>query len=216
MASRKNPASGESMIVLLGVAVAGYFAYINNMFAGLGLPYTTTVPATGTTSATKAMAATTPVGSTASPTAAAVAQAPPLGTTVTSVAAAAAQAAANYPYIICDANTNASLQSTGLQGYSTIQTTDAGLVWLRSDVFNAVNVYNQNNITRLTTQYATAGTTPPASVLQNATNITLAGIKQVMQQQGLSGLGLINARSMFPYNPITGGMGILNAPPSWN
>ena len=57
---RSNPESGTSMLVLLGAAIAVYFAYTSNMFSGLGFPYgTTTNPSTTTTSTTTAAAQTT-------------------------------------------------------------------------------------------------------------------------------------------------------------
>jgi hypothetical protein len=218
MAHRKNPASGESMLVLLGVAVAGYFAYINNMFAGLGLPYsTTTVPTPSSGTAAGALQQGSTSGGSSSTTAAQVAGAPSLGTPVSTAANAQLQAAANYPYII---PTGAIASSSPPPGYQLLNTQDQGNIWVTTAVQNAVSTY-LSGLTATANAACSAWTvsgqplsTCPALVASNPI-MTTTLLKQIISQSGVSGLGFVRAQSVFPYNPISGGMGILNAP-SWN
>lgn len=194
MASKRNPASGESLMILLGVGIVGYFAYINNWLAGLGLPYTTAVAAPATTPVTSA-------------TAAAVSGTPALGTPVTSNSQIAMQVSANYPYII--PLTASSGQQPG--GYSMAADTNTseaptGQLWLRNDVASAVLAWiNANNANGPAT-IGTLFTFP----------VTLSQVQSAMGTAGLHGLGFVRGRSMYPFNPISAGVGILNAPRGWN
>lgn len=206
---KSNPSSSQSMFLVLGAAVAGYFAYINNAFAGMGFPYSTVVPTTPVSgSGAAALSQGNAAGSaTASPAAAAVAAVPPLGTPVTTSDQLTKQVAANYPYIF----PSAAVQGSAPAGYSTATDATAsetgagnGIFYLRNDVANALLPIIGNGAS-LVNLYSF-----PIS------NIGL--VKQIMASKGLSGLGYVNARSSFPYNPIMQGVQIVNTPPhgGWN
>lgn len=108
---------------------------------------------------------------------------PALNTPVSSVAQAAQQSAANYPYIIPASGLFNSLVTTGLSGYMPVVTTDSGAIFVRNDIGKALTTLVNNRLIR-------AGGAQLSS-LMNATDITLSSIQQMMQTQGLSGLGLM-------------------------
>jgi len=212
MARKRNPERGESLLILLGVGVAGYFAYINNWLASIGLPYSTsttvTPPAAGTTAAALQSS---PTSSGASSTAAAVAGAQPLGQPVNSAAAAQLQVAANYPYILVQG----SLQSTTPPSGYQLLNTSSGNIWARNDVYAAVT---SNQMALQAQQQAActafAMTAPPGTPCPAPTvpALTIATVQSIMSSSGLSGLGFTRGRSLFPSNPIMQGSEIVNAP----
>jgi hypothetical protein len=212
MASKRNPASGESLMLLLGAGIVGYFAYINNWLninnwlTGLGLAYSTAVPApaSGSTAATVAS------GGATSTTAAAVAGAPSLGTPVSTIANAQLQAAANYPYII---PTGSLTSSSPPSGYQLLNTQDYGNIWATNAVVSAAQNYVAV-ANAACTAWVAAGN--PVSTCPSRQPMTTTLLQTIISQAGLSGLGFVRGRSMYPFNPITSGVGILNAPRGWN
>lgn len=186
---KQNPGSSE-IIWIAALAGAAYLAY----------EYFLVPNASASTVAAAAAPAAT--GTPTSSPAAAPVVTPALGSTITSVGQAALQSAANYPYIVPDSATNSSLQNTGLTGYTMIITNDAGPVWARNDVYQAVQAAIQALITRATSSYTASGTTVPTAVYQNASAVNLNGqgsnsITAVMSAAGLHGLGLMGLYPLY-------------------
>lgn len=149
----------------LGVAVYGYMnGWFNSFLGGTSTVLAAATPATPTTPATPAAR---PV--------------PVLGTTVTNSTDALAQISANDPYVIPDAATFASMQTVLPSGWASVQTTDKGGVFLRPDVYGAVQSVIQGRLARA------AGA--PVTSLQTAALTNLGEIQRAMTNQGLSGLG---------------------------
>ena len=178
MPRRSNPEHTGNLLLLVGVGVAGYLAYVNGWFSSLfggvtaaAQPLTVTTTGTGTTTAPAASVT-----------------APPLGTTVSSAAQVAAQVAANYPYILPNATTFGAYTSSAPSGYAAFYLTDAGNVLLRQDVASAAN----------------------QQVSSSGVSMSLSDLKTLMQSKGLSGLGFMRGRSLFPTNPILDGAQIVN------
>jgi hypothetical protein len=130
MARKRNPEGNEKLLLIGGIAVAGYLAYTNNLLAGLGLPYTgsTSTPAptpTPTPAPTAASATNNPI--VANKVAA-------VGTVVHSTADVNAQAQANVPYILPDAATVGQAPSGYIQVPIIPQGGSGPMAYLRSDL----------------------------------------------------------------------------------
>jgi len=204
---KKNPESGATSLLMIGgIAVVGYLAYVNGWLSSLfgTTAATTTTATTGTTA---------PVTGSVSPTAAAVVGTPPLGTVVHNNTDLQAQVAAQLPYIMPD---NSTIGSSPV-GY-TLATdatpsetgTTGGQFYLRNDVAQAA-VNGLNSLLNLAS-VGSQGTIPyvalsPAT-LYTAPFQNLAQLHSVMASAGLKGLGFVHARSNYPFNPIV--------PSGWN
>lgn len=168
MRRKQNP---DSSGILWGVILAGaaYFAYEY---------WLAPQAAASTVVAAAAPAATGTPTSNPAPSAVVT---PPLGSTVSGAANVALQAAANYPYIVPDAQT---FSSTSVpSGYNVFDTSDMGNVYLRNNIYQAV----------------TASTASAATATSNATqnSVTLAQIEAIMTAGGLSGV-LRGLHGLFP------------------
>jgi hypothetical protein len=211
---KKNPESGATSLLMIGgIAVAGYLAYVNGWLSSL---FGTTAAATTTGTTTTGTAA--PVTGSVSPTAASVVGTPPLGTVVHNNTDLMAQVAAQLPYIMPDNSTIGSapaLLPEFAAGY-TLATdaavsetgTTGGSLYLRNDVAQALldvlaNQQMQSKTLSITPYVPLSLATLYTSPFQN-----LAQLHSIMASAGLSGLGFVHARSNYPYNPIV--------PAGWN
>lgn len=155
-------------ILLLGGAGLAAYGWYAGWFANF-LPATAASPAKTPAAGGGSSSAPPPV--------------PPLGTTVTTAADALAQVAAKDPYILPTAPVYAQLIAALPAGYQVMTTTDAGGVLLRQDVYAAVSTDVANRISRAMSSGASGASVQAAGLL------TTEQIKQVMSNQGLSGLG---------------------------
>jgi hypothetical protein len=160
-------------ILLLGGVGALAYGYYAGWFAQFGL---------GPIASPAAVPASTPAASTVP------APVPALGTVVHTTADALAQIKANDAFILPDAATFAAL--SGATSYQPITTTDNGQILLRPDVNSAVQSVISGRVARASTEGAATQS------IQNAGQVTLAQIQQMMTNSGLSGLGDF-ARHMF-------------------
>ena len=204
--SKRNPESNMTPILVIGgVAIAGYFAYTNGWFNSLLGTAITVAPATGTTAGVLNQSGQV------SPTAAAAVSVPPLGKIVSTNADLALQVGAKLPYIL-PASSILGQQPAGyvLAKDATVSETGTsdGSMYLRLDVANAL-VSLINAIGAMSNVGAQAAGQPAVfapisnSTLYQTPFSNLAQVQSVMQNAGLSGMGFVRARSMFPYNPIT-------------
>lgn len=184
---RQNPSGGAlgPIILLGGAGIALYLAYQNNwggidtMF-NFGTPTPAPAPASGTgTNNPITNPNTTLINAPVAP--------PPLGTVATSGNQVTAQATAGYAYILPGPGIDT---STAPNGYSTLTTTDYGPVFLRNNVYSAVDTVIQNRIQRAISQGAAA------TSVQAAGNETLQNIQTVMSTNGLAGLGYYSRNIM--------------------
>src|SRR5579883_1849600 len=176
MARRKsNPEHAGSILLLAGVAVAGYLAYVNGWLSNLlpaAAPTPTPTPTTGTTN---------PVTNPNTQIVNAPSAPPPLGTVVTTANDISAQALAGYAYILPGPGINTSVPPSG---YTAFTTTDYGTIYLRNNVYQVASTDMNNRIQRAINAGAAA------SSVQNAGNMTLAQIQQDMSNNGLTGMGM--------------------------
>lgn len=182
--------SGGTILLLggLGVAVWGYF---QGWFASFG--FAPGAVGFDNTAAGRAAAAAAGPGSTSSAVSGggtAAAGPPALGTHNVNAAQALQQVAANDAFILPDPATFAQLQAAPPSNYGFIQTTDAGGVFLRPDVYSAVQTLIQARVAKASQAGAAA------SSLQAAGQVSLSDIQQMMTNQGLTGLGDYNRHLM--------------------
>lgn len=184
--TRQNPNS-TGMIVMLGAVAVAAYGYMAGWFttataATTVLPPST--PTTGTSATNPINAGTQLVNTPSTP--------PPLGTVVSDANGIAAQAAAGYAYIL-PAQSLTNIMSLTPNGYSNINTTDYGSVFVRNNVFSAVNADLQNRMQRAINSGASA------TSVQNSSNLTLAQIVTSMSTNGLT--GLYGMAGLGYYNP---------------
>lgn len=170
----------DNTIILLAVGAAGVYAWYKGYLAQFGIPGPSS--SSGTT-LTAAQIAAIQQAQAAAGTASTTPSVPALGTTVTNASDALKQAAANDAFIIPDAATFSILQAAPPAGYGWIMTTDKGGILLRPDVLSAVQTAITNRVNRAVSQGAAA------SSIQQAGQVTLADIQQMMTTSGLTGLG---------------------------
>lgn len=181
------------ILLLLGGAGVAYWGYTQGWFASFGLTPagTAAAPATNPTpnaTITAAQAAAVLAAAQAAAAAASASAPPPaLGTTVTSATDVLKQIGAQDPFVIPDAATAAAIGAPP-SNYGAVTTTDKGVVFLRPDVYSAVQNLISGRLAKIAAANA-AGTPVAATSIQNATNVTLADIQSTMSLQGLSGLG---------------------------
>jgi len=159
------------LLLVGGLGVAAYLAYINNWFGSVSTPTTATAasPSIGTSN---------PVTNPNTQIVNAPSAPPPLGTVVTNGNDVSAQATAGYAYILPAAGINTSSPPTG---YSVINTTDHGPIYLRNNVYNEVSRVINNRVQRAIAQGAAQ------TSIQNAGNESLQDVQTAMSSAGLTG-----------------------------